>query len=162
HWSIVAQPTLMAEADRKTGAERGYWMDGWDGYPAARNRLLDELATQPNANALVISGDVHAFWAADLRREVPAQRERIVATEFVGGAITSQGPSAASVATALAKNPHLKYGRGDKRGYALMTLDRKRCAVDLQAVEDEKILASAVRTLTRFTVDSGNPGVQQG
>ena len=151
----------MAEADRKAGTEHAYWMDGWDGYPVARKRLFYALATQPNANALVVSGDVHAFWAADLRHDVPAQRDRVVATEFVGGSITSQGPSAASVATLLAKNAHVRFGRGDKRGYGLMTLDRKRCSVDFQAVDDEKNAASAVSTMTRFVVESGMPGVQK-
>ncbi|MEO8134745.1 MAG: alkaline phosphatase D family protein [Betaproteobacteria bacterium] len=160
HWSVVAQTTLMAEADRKAGNEHGYWMDGWDGYTASRKRLLDALATQPNNNALVVSGDVHAFWAADLRQDFSAARSPVIATEFVGGAITSQGPSAANLGNALAKNPHLRYGRGDKRGYALMTLERKRCGVEFRAVDDEKDPASAVRTLARFGVDSGAPGVQ--
>ncbi len=160
HWSVVAQTTLMAEVDRKTGTDHGYWMDGWDGYAASRRRLLDALQTHPRRNALVISGDVHAFWAADLRQDFASPRSPVVATEFVGGAITSQGPSEASLANALAKNPHLRYGRGDKRGYALMTLDRSRCVVDFQAVDDEKDAVSAVRTLARFTVESGTPGVQ--
>ena len=160
HWSVVAQPTLMAEVDRKAGADHGYWMDGWDGYTASRKRLLETLATQPQHNALVIGGDVHAFWAADLRADFAARSAPVVATEFVGGAITSQGPSAASVSNALAKNPHLRYGRGDKRGYGMMTLDKKRCTVDFQAVDNEKDAASAVRTLARFAVDSGAPGVQ--
>jgi alkaline phosphatase D len=107
-------------------------------------------------NALVVSGDVHAFWAADLRRK---PQGAAVATEFVGGAITSEGPSAASVANMLAKNPHLRYGRGDKRGYALMTLDAAGCAVEFRAVDDEKNADSAVAPMARFSVARGAPGV---
>jgi alkaline phosphatase D len=40
-------------------------------------------------------------------------------------------------------------------------LDRKRCSVEFQAVDDEKNALSAVHTLARFAVDSGVPGVQQ-
>ena len=93
HWSVVAQPTLMAEVDRRAGTEHGYWMDGWDGYTASRKRVLDALATQPQHNALVIGGDVHAFWAADLRQDFAVRSAPVVATEFVGGAITSEGPA---------------------------------------------------------------------
>jgi alkaline phosphatase D len=155
---VLAQPTLLAEADRKRGAEHGYWMDGWDGYAAARTRLLDALAANKanGGNALVVSGDVHAFWAADLRQD---PQGAAVATEFVGGAITSEGPSAASVANMLAKNPHLRYGRGDRRGYALMTLDAAGCAVAFRAVDDEKQADSGVGTMARFGVARGAPGV---
>jgi len=83
----------------------------------------------------------------------------LVATEFVGGAITSEGPSAASVANMLAKNPHLRYGRADRRGYALMRLDERGCAVEFRAVEDEKTADSPVGTMARFSVERGAPGV---
>ena len=157
-WTVLAQPTLLAEADRKRGPEHGYWMDGWDGYAAARTRLLDGLALNKanGGSALVASGDVHAFWAADLRQD---PQGAAVATEFVGGAITSEGPSAASVANMLAKNPHLRYGRADKRGYALVTLDAGAAAVEFRAVDDETQAGSAVRTMARFGVERGAPGV---
>ena len=154
--TVIAQPTLMAQADRKGGPEHGYWMDVWDGYAAARDRLLDSLSANPRHNPLVISGDVHAFYAADLRRETDS---RPIATEFVGGAITSEGPSAANVTNLLAKNPHLRYGRGDRRGYALMALDLENCTVDYRAVQDEKSANSTVDLMARFTVQPGAPGV---
>ena len=44
--TCIAQQTLMAQLDRKVGAGRRFWTDGWDGYPAARRRLLDYLGTQ--------------------------------------------------------------------------------------------------------------------
>ena len=160
-WSIVAQPTLVAEADRKPGAEHGYWMDGWDGYTESKKRLFDALAAQRNHNALVIGGDVHAFWAADLRRNVAEPRSAVVATEFVGGSITSQGSAETAIANLRAKNPHLRFGRGDKRGYGVMTLERKACSVEFRAVDDEKDASSAVRTLARFAVENGRPGVEQ-
>ncbi|OEZ29890.1 alkaline phosphatase D family protein [Variovorax boronicumulans] len=157
-WTVIAQPTLLAEADRQRGAGHGYWMDGWDGYAAARTRLLDALTANPSrgGDALVLGGDVHAFWAADLRREPQGP---VVATEFVGGAITSEGPSAASVAHMRAKNEHLRYGRADKRGYGLMTLDARGCAVEFRAVDDEKNADSAVAAMARFSVERGAPGV---
>ena len=46
-----------------------FWTDGWDGYPAARQRLLDTLRASGAANPIVLSGDVHTFYAAELRRD---------------------------------------------------------------------------------------------
>jgi alkaline phosphatase D len=160
-WTVLAQQTLMAEMDRGGDDRHLFWMDGWDGYPAARRRLLDDLAARGGGDALVLSGDVHSFWAADLRRDFATTRSPAVATEFAGGAITAEGPSAKSVANALARNPHLKYGRADKRGYAIVALDKSRCEIEFRGVENEKDPQSAIGTLARFTVARGKPGVQK-
>jgi len=159
-WSVVAQTTLVAEADRKPGAEHGYWMDGWDGYTAARTRFIDALATQRHRNPVVLGGDVHAFWASDLRRDFADRDSAPVATEFVGGAITSQGSSAATISALLAKNPQLRYGSAEKRGYGILTLERGSAHVEFRAVDDEKDAQSAVRTLARFAIENGRPGVE--
>jgi len=156
-WTVLAQSTLMAQADRQSGPAQGFWMDGWDGYPAARERLLDALAADPRRNAVVISGDVHTFYAAELQR---ARDARPVATEFVGGSITSQGPGVQRVATILAENPHVRYGRAERNGYGLVTLDA-RCRVDFRAVDDPRDAASGVTRLARFAVEPGAPGVRQ-
>jgi alkaline phosphatase D len=79
---------------------------------------------------------------------------------FVRGAITSQGASPATISNLLAKNPQLRYGRADKRGYGLLTLERAQCGVEFRMVDDEKVPSSPVRTLARFAVESGRPGVQ--
>ena len=46
-WNIIAQQTLMAEADRGPQDRHIFWADGWDGYPMARQRLLDAIAASP-------------------------------------------------------------------------------------------------------------------
>ena len=39
-WNLIAQQTLMARIDHTSGPGQSFWTDGWDGYPAARSRLL--------------------------------------------------------------------------------------------------------------------------
>ncbi len=155
-WTLIAQQTLMATAPRIRGEAQGYWVDGWDGYAANRDRLYAALAARPVRNALVLSGDVHCFWAADLRRDGDAAP---LATEFVGGSISSQGPSMATVAALQARNPHLRWGRGDVRGYALATLAASEARVEFRAVDDVKRADSGVGRLARFVVEHGAPGV---
>src|SRR5262249_29880068 len=43
-WNILAQEQLVADLRQKDrlGAY-GHWTDGWDGYPAARQRMLDAM-----------------------------------------------------------------------------------------------------------------------
>ena len=135
-------------------------MDGWEGYPNARRRLLDSLMAHRRRNTIVIGGDRHAFFTADLKRDDARPDGPTIATEFVGTSISSDGPSEASVRKALAENPHLRYARGDKRGYATVELDTRHCTVGFEALDDVKDAASAVRRLTRFVVEDGVPGAK--
>ena len=100
-WNIIAQQTLMAQRDVKQGSEQAFWTDGWDGYPAARTRLLTDIADIKPPNPLVISGDVHSAWVSDLKPEFDNAKSAVVAIEFCGTSITSQGPSAKLRAVAL-------------------------------------------------------------
>jgi alkaline phosphatase D len=159
-WTIVAQQTLMAELVRHKESERRFWLDGWDGYPNARRRLLDSIATRKPRNPVVIGGDRHAFFVADLKRDFAPAGEPVIASEFVGTSITSQGPGAASMKEALNANPQLKYGRGDKRGYATVDLTPAHCTVGFEAVDDEKQKDSPVHRLATFVVEDGVTGAK--
>ncbi|MBL8481671.1 MAG: alkaline phosphatase D family protein, partial [Rhodocyclaceae bacterium] len=66
-WNFIAQSTLMAQSENGKGAERRFWTDAWDGYPAARRRLLSALVAHKVANPVVIGGDIHATWVSDLK-----------------------------------------------------------------------------------------------
>ncbi|WP_395708120.1 alkaline phosphatase D family protein [Reyranella sp.] len=159
-WTIVAQQTLMAELARHTEDGQRFWMDGWDGYPNARRRLLDSIAAHKPANPVVIGGDRHAFFVADLKRDFGQAREPVIASEFVGTSITSQGPSAASIQGALKANPHLRYARGDKRGYATADLTPALCTIGFEALADEKQKDGAVGRLATFVVEDGVAGAK--
>jgi alkaline phosphatase D len=160
-WTVVAQQTLMAELDRPADGVHRYWMDGWDGYPNARRRLLDSIATHRPRNPVVIGGDRHAFFAADLARDPARPTAPPVATEFVGTSISAEGPDAKRLAAALEANPHVKYGRSDRRGYATVELTAARCTVGFEAIDDEKEKKdSAVRRLATFVVEDGLAGAK--
>lgn len=156
HWTLIAQQTLMAEANRAAAdaKEPNYWMDGWDGYPAARQRLLEVMAARRNANHVVLGGDVHMYAVADLR----LGKGPVIASEFVGTSITSQGPSADRVRALTTHNPDLKYVRGDKRGYALVDITPAACHTHFDVVNDVKDANTARTRLASFAVAAGKPG----
>jgi alkaline phosphatase D len=160
-WNVIAQQTLMAPWKRSTRAGPGYWTDGWDGYPAARKRLLNTITTLHPRNPVVIGGDVHSTWVADLKPDFDDAGSPVVATEFCGTSITSQGPSSAQVEAALAANPHLRYGNGDLRGYLKVVLERTACRVELRALDDVKRADSGIATAATFVVGDGRPGARQ-
>jgi len=160
-WNVVAQQTLMAQFDRKFGPGQSFWTDGWDGYPAARARLLTDIAQLRVSNPLVISGDVHSTWIGDLKLDFEDLQSPAIATEFCGTSITSQGLTQLQVLGALGENPHLRYGNGHKRGYIKVELRRDTCIASLRALDSEKRADSGIATAATFVVESGRPGAQQ-
>jgi alkaline phosphatase D len=160
-WNVIAQQTLMAQLNRTPGEGQSFWTDGWDGYPAARGRLLQFFAEKRIANPLVIGGDVHMFVVADLKTDFDNPAASAVATEFVGGSITSQGASMKQTETWAAGNPHVKFINSTRRGYATLELSAKRCLARLRAVDDVTDPRSRIRDLAAFAVEDGRPGAQR-
>lgn len=103
-------------------------LDSWDGYPAARERLLTS-ALEAEANLLVLSGDSHMFWASDLYRESDG---RFAGVEFATGSITSPGgyenlssdPRLFDIAAKAIpeRNRGVRFANVKDKGYVLLTL----------------------------------------
>lgn len=161
-WNVIAQQTLMAQVDRMPGEGQSFWTDGWDGYPKARERLLKFVAEKRVANPVVIGGDVHMFVVADLKTDFNDPESPVVATEFIGSSITSQGMPMKQVVSWAADNPHIKFANSARRGYATIDLTPARCVARLRTVWDVTDPASSIRTLATYTVEDGRPGAQRG
>lgn len=159
-WNVIAQQTLMAKLDRRPGPGERYWTDGWDGYVAARGRLLRSMVTRRLANPVVIGGDVHSFWVGDIKLDFDDPRSPTMASEICGGSITSNGPPQRATDGHLAENPHMRLGNSEKRGYVEIELTRARADATLWVVDDAHLQNSGISTLARFAVEDGRPGPQ--
>jgi alkaline phosphatase D len=99
-------------------------LDAWDGYPAARARLLGQ-AQRVNTDLVVLAGDSHNAWANDL-----VQDNRPAGVEFAAQSVTSPGfetylrtaPPAAVAAALMGANPTLRWADTAQRGYLHLTL----------------------------------------
>jgi alkaline phosphatase D len=162
-WNVLAQQTLMAQRDLKAGAGQTFRTDAWDGYPAARKRLLDYIAQRKPANPVVIGGDLHAFYVADLKPDFDDAASPVVATEFVGTSITSQsGLTEAQTRSLMPDNPHLKLIDAARRGYVRVELTPARMRVQLQAMRSVTDPRADAETLATFVVEDGRPGAIRG
>lgn len=159
-WNIIAQQTLMAQNVRAPLADPGYWTDGWDGYPKARERLLNFIAGHKVSNPLVVGGDIHTNVVADLKLNFDDARSPVIATEVVGTSISSQGPNQKVTQLALQNNPHLKFSNGTQRGYTAFELSGKQCAVRMRTLSDVTDPQATIGDVARFVVESGRPGAQ--
>ena len=137
-----------------------YWTDGWDGYTASRNRLLGSVAERKLPGVVVLGGDVHANCVADLKANFDDAKSPVIATEFCGTSISSNGMAQSRFDVARAFNPHVHHSRSDQRGYVGFTLSAKRLDASLWVVQNPKDPASSVNIATRFAVELGQPGAQ--
>ncbi len=98
-------------------------MDRWDGYPAARDRVLS-AARSADADLVVLSGDSHNAWAFDLEYD-----QQPVGVEFAGHSVSSLGidkhyfgDPEAIARTYLETNPNLKWCDTSRRGYMVVNV----------------------------------------
>ncbi len=158
-WNVIAQDVLMAQLREKQDGIDAYWTDDWDGYPANRTRLLKRIHDAKVSNPVVIGGDIHSFFANDLRVDFDDRKSPIVATEFVGTSIASYGPPYDLIARALPDNPHVHFFESRKRGYVCVDLDRNQMQVRMRAVSDAHDPKADIATLKSYVVENGRPGV---
>jgi alkaline phosphatase D len=109
-----------------------FGLDTWDGFPAARRRLL-QAALEAEANLVVLSGDSHNAWAFDLDLDGHA-----AGVELGGHSVTSPGyeadlplvPPAEVARATIARNPALKWAETSHRGYATLALTPERATAE--------------------------------
>ncbi len=155
-WNVITQTTAMAQFDQKPGPGRRAWTDGWDGYPAARQRLLSNLKNK--TNPVVIGGDIHSFNVAQLKEDFDDPDSPVIAAEFVGTSITSQAWPQERLAQYLPDNPHILLADSRYRGYVRVELTRSRWRADLRAMETVQRADAPCSTLASFVVEDGTPG----
>ncbi|MBC7843485.1 MAG: alkaline phosphatase D family protein [Gemmatimonadaceae bacterium] len=90
-WQVLAQQIMFAPATTKPAPGDSAYMDVWGGYPKARDRLLAAIGDRAPGRTVVISGDVHSNYVQDVRRGFDRPDRPLIATEFVGTSISSDG-----------------------------------------------------------------------
>ena len=160
-WNLLAQQTRMAQFDQKPGGGRRAWSDGWDGYPAARQRLFDAFTMHRVANPVVLGGDVHMFNVSELKRDFDDPASPAIASEFVGTSITSQGWPQRRLDRLLPDNPHMKLADSRYRGYVRVEMTAQVLRADLRAMESVLTRDAGCSTLASYVVENGRPSPQR-
>ena len=158
-FTLIAQQTLFAHVDESVDANVRYWADNWNGYPAARARLVEQIATRKVRNPVILSGDIHAFLVNDVNARAGEPDSGIVATELVTSSISSNGRSQKEYDVWKPKNANVHIARSDTRGYLRLSVKADRLHADLVAVDDIKREDSPTHVLAAYDVADGKPGV---
>ncbi|HEX2560385.1 alkaline phosphatase D family protein [Phenylobacterium sp.] len=157
-----ASPGVRSRALRMSRLARmglPYGLDMWDGYPAARERLLQRLSAA-RANTVVLTGDSHAFWA----NEVHDEAGRRAAVEFGTTSITSPGGGDAVKEIPVAQlfeaaNKEVLFTDQTAKGYTLLTLTREAAVAEFVAVSTIHDRAFDTRVVKRYRATPGPEGV---
>lgn len=180
-WQMVGMPTItgrtlmpdeMPELVRAGAGERvvnkfrkdvrasrfgvPMWMDRWDGYPAARSRLL-QAAQRADADLVMLSGDSHNAWAYSL-----AEDGQPAGIEFAGHSVTSPGiekeigADPKEVARVfVARNPEMAWAETSQRGYMMIDITPKRVTGEWLFMRTVQSRSTDVAATHRMSAERG-------
>ena len=159
-WNLLGQGTLVSFLDEQPDAGRTFGGDSWNGYPAARGRLLRTLQQQRVRNPVMFTGDMHAFMAGNITAVPGDPTSAPLATEIVATSISSDPRPQAQLDGWLRENPNLLLAEGRYRGHVALRITPRHLRADLMAVDNRDSAASAHRTLRSLVVETDRPILQ--
>lgn len=176
-WRLIGQQVLftrMTPAGQKVRSA-----DSWDGYQAARDRVLDFVERERVTDLVILTGDVHSSWGMDVPRTPwsgygARSGEGSLAVEVVTPAISSPpifaGADGRERAAALkVLLPQLKFMDGEHRGYVVLDVTPERVQADWFFVPTVRERTTAEMHATSLLtergsshlVDAGKPATTQ-
>ncbi len=174
-WKVIANQTMVEKAIFPGGDYIGF--DSWQGYDRERQELLRHIQRRDIDDVVFVTGDIHTFIAGDVR--INDDDKKPVATEFVGGSISSQGlgeggggllPDAdprnpntpEGIIDALrGANPWVKDADFDHHGYGLVTASQSSFRCTFRRVAGTKTRSKRTLPDKRFSyrVQRGRPSL---
>lgn len=138
---------------------------------AQRDRILRFLEDEQVSNTIVLSGDSHASWVSDLRRDNgtydPVSGSGALGVEFAGSAVSSPssygyGPTFdterynAIAANLTAASPSLQWAEGQYRGYFELELTQQNATAYYYGFPDLQVRNSSAVLLGTFSTEKGS------
>jgi alkaline phosphatase D len=157
-WTLIGQQVYSFARDMARSAPEGrYAMDKWDGYVGARNRLYARLRDAKTPNPIVISGDIHAHFGAELKMDFTNVHSEPIGVEITNSSISANGDGsdvAANWEATRQDNPHIKY-HGNRRGYIVCSLTQAQMRAEFRSLERVSVREAPVKSSPAFVVEAG-------
>ena len=150
--------------------------DSWDGYPQARQRLLELISQKNIDNTIFLTGDVHSSWAAaiapqpyDIFSFNPITQDGAVAVELVTPSVTSPTipiPGLQQLVGDIAFlvplfNPHIRYIDIKNRGFVKLTINHQEVKADWYHVPIVGFRNRLMKKNHSVKIESGIPKIQE-
>jgi alkaline phosphatase D len=164
-WNVLPQQIMMARLRGVSEAGEQLWpMDLWDGYPYERQELLEHLDTVSTPNPIVLTGDIHANWAAELKLDFDVPTSKVVGSEYIGTSISSGGDGQDMTdygRDLLANNSHVKFYNAN-RGYVAVTLTPDLWSAAYKIVPYITTQGAPISLRKTYVTEAGRPGIEEG
>jgi alkaline phosphatase D len=163
-WHVIGQQCMFGQL--LDDERRVLNVDQWDGYPASRRAVLEQLRAERIDDTVILTGDIHSSWALDVAADpydgyARATGEGSLAVELVTTSVTSPGPfgdgpdAIAAEERTVRRLPHVQWVNFRERGYAVLDLDAERARAEWWAVATIAERSTSERLLTALVTPRG-------
>jgi alkaline phosphatase D len=163
-WQVLAQQIMFAPQRTQPVPGDTIYMDPWSGYPQARDRLLHAIAERAAGRTVVLTGDIHSSYVQDVHRGFDRPDRPVIATEFVGPSISSEGDGGdRSDYFTVADEANRREVRWHqhRRGYVSCTVTPTEWRADYQVVEYVSKPDAPKITASSWRCEHGRAGVSR-
>lgn len=160
-WQALGQQVLMTQVRDPSGLPRN--TDMWDGYPAARDRVLGFLEELRIGDVVVLTGDIHSSWATELRRDpFAAVPTPALAVELTAPAVSSPTPvDPPDLGVLHASHPHVRWVDMRHRGYLTVRFDRREALAVWHHTDDVATVHTNVPARKAFAIPRGRAALEE-
>jgi alkaline phosphatase D len=159
-WNVLAQQIMMTQLDQTPGEEIAFYTDDWNGYPAARDRILNFVQEGKVPNFMVLTGDVHAAFANDIKRDLDYTGPA-VGTEYVCSSISAGGKELdAWFAEFVDSNPQVRYYDATHGGFTMVEVTPDLWTARYFLVDDLEQADSPVTEAASWVTEAGEAGAK--
>jgi alkaline phosphatase D len=152
-WNALGQQVVVGNTTLN-GAVLNF--DQWDGYPAARDRLLQQVVDAQVPNVVVLTGDIHLAGVGSLRAPGGGA---VIGSELVATSISSGGNVNPALAPLVAALPDLVDVELAHRGWIKHTVTPDRWRAEYRIVDDARVADSSVGAFGTYEIVADTPGV---
>lgn len=164
-WTMLGQQVPTYARDfLKANPDQQFSMDKWDGYVSSRDRLYGRLKETGAPNPIVLSGDVHQHYGADLKLDFTNPESETIGVELTNSSISSGGDGsevANNWESIRSDNPHITYHSG-RRGYIDCVATQETLQADFKIVGRVTVPDQPTMTGGSLVMEAGKPGSLQG
>jgi alkaline phosphatase D len=162
-WDVLGQQVFFGQLLRPLPDGRDALpMDSWNGYVAARSRVVDMFSDRPR-NLVVLTGDVHRHYAGTIHAGGGTPDQPPVGVEFVTTSVTSAGDGTDDPAVTdpiLRRNANLRFSC-DRRGYLLAQVTPQSWTTHYRVVPFVTRPGAPLETRRSLLVEAGVAGLSQ-
>ncbi|KAM3416433.1 hypothetical protein BST61_g8028 [Cercospora zeina] len=167
-WRLIGSQIVFSTINATSWFGTTYNTDAWDGYMSNKNRTLKTLYDNNIGNNIVMAGDTHANWVADLvwldeKDYDSGTGAGALGAEFAGTAVSSTSSFGANTTlwecnnqsrALVADNPELQWQEGYYRGYYEMQISKQRVLAQYFGTPNLQTRNGYEVSLANFTVEN--------